>query len=110
MGHLEDKTKSFVVVLRGPAAAIFREGESMQLLGFPSAVGPVDIEFTTRWLKQESGALLPGDVWIQVTGTGDSLESVLVPFGNAGLSLLPAVAICTNAAIGEPEKIGRAHV
>jgi hypothetical protein len=38
-----------------------------------------------------------------VSGTGNSLEEILVPFANAGLALLPILSFCTNVAVGEPD-------
>lgn len=95
--------RSFIVVLRGPSAAIFRQGEKLRLRGFPSAVGPVDLSIATRWLQVASGASVPGQLWIDVRGRGESLDTVLVPFGNAGLAVLPTLSLCANAAIAEPE-------
>jgi hypothetical protein len=97
------ENKSFVVVLRGPSAAIFREGANLIATDFPSSIGPVNIAYTTRWLKRGNNVVLPGHIWIEVSGAGISLEKVLAPFANAGLALLPISLLCTNAAIGEPK-------
>lgn len=99
----EDHTKSFVVVLRGPSVAVFRQGENLIIDNFHTAFGPVRVTYASRWIKRAPDLTLPGHLWIEVAGRGPSLEEVLVPFANAGLSMLPILALCTNAAVGEPE-------
>lgn len=54
--------KNFIVVLRGPSAAIFREGTHFQAIDYPSSCGPVNIMYTTRWLKQKPNVTLPGHI------------------------------------------------
>jgi hypothetical protein len=48
----DNKAKRFIVVMRGPAATVFREHQSLLIQSWQSAVGPVDITFTTRWLNK----------------------------------------------------------
>jgi hypothetical protein len=46
---------------------------------------------------------MPGNLWIEVRGCGPCIDDVLDPFANAGLFALPAMSLCSNAAIGNPE-------
>src|SRR4030042_418037 len=93
----------FVVVLRGHSAATFRQGTHIEVDQLQSSVGPVRAVYATRWLSRSDGVVLPGDLWIEVTGIGPSLEESLVPFANAGFAVLPVIALCTNAAVRDPE-------
>ena len=94
--------REFTVVMRGPSAVIFRPNET---LGgeFPSAVGPVNIVYTSRWIQKDESVTIPGHLWIEVSGKGTNLEDILVPFANAGLALLPLLSLSANAAIGHPD-------
>ena len=103
---LNEKTKvgrEFTVVMRGPSAAIFRQNENILVQGFPSLLGPVKIAYTSRWIVRSEELTVPGQLWIEIRGEGFSLEDSLVPFANAGLSLLPMLALSANAAVGESE-------
>lgn len=95
--------KHFIVVLRGPSAVIFQQNKNIFIKDFQSTIGPVNMAYTSRWLSHGSNVTLPGHLWIEIAGNGPSLEEVLVPFANAGLAMLPTLALCTNAAVGEPE-------
>ncbi|GAG03289.1 unnamed protein product, partial [marine sediment metagenome] len=59
--------------------------------------------YTSRWLNRGANVNFPGHLRVEVTGNGPSLEEVLVPFANGGLAMLPVLALCANAAVGEPE-------
>jgi hypothetical protein len=93
----------FTVVLRGPSAAIFWPNEKMTIQGFPSISGPLQITFATRWIKKSETLEVPGHMWIEVVGLGDSLEDVLNIFAQAALFSLPIISFATNAAINAPE-------
>jgi len=95
--------KHFIVVLRGPSAVIFHQNKNILIEDFQSKIGPVNMAYTSRWLSRDSNIILPGHLWIEIAGYGPSLKDVLVPFANAGLAMLPILALCTNAAVGEPE-------
>src|SRR5687768_17255593 len=95
--------KEFVVVMRGSSATIFRPDERMFVQNIPSAIGPVDIVYTTRRLRRKPEVTMPGHLWIDIRGHARTLDEALVPFANAGLSLLPVLGLSANAAIGEPE-------
>lgn len=98
-----NKNKQFVVVMRGPSAVLFRQEKSLTIKDFQSTIGPVNIIYSTRWLKRPNEIVVPGHIWIEVSGIAPTLEEALVPFANAGLSMLPILSFCTNAAIGEPQ-------
>jgi hypothetical protein len=95
--------KHFTVVMRGPAAVVFWQNEKLLVADFPTALGPVNIIYTSRWIKTREQVTIPGNLWIEITGKGPSLEEVLVPFANAGLTALPVLSVSANAAVGEPE-------
>ena len=95
--------REFTVVMRGPSAVIFRPNQILRLEKFPSAVGPVNIVYTSRWIRKDENVTIPGHLWIEVRGKGTNLEDILVPFANAGLALLPLLSLSANAAMGDPE-------
>jgi hypothetical protein len=99
----QSKNKQIVVVMRGPSAVLFRQEKNLMVTDFQSVIGPVNIVYSTRWLRKANDIVLPGHIWIEVSGNAPSLEEALVPFANAGLSMLPILSLCANAAIGEPE-------
>ncbi len=102
-GTTERTRKRFVVVVRGPAAFFFHPDDRLIVEDFPSAMGPVNIAYTTRWLKKGDDIILPGHLWIEIRGHATTLEDALVAFGNAALSLLPIFSLSANAAVDEPE-------
>jgi hypothetical protein len=89
--------------MRGPSAVVFRQNEVFRVQGFPSSAGPVDVVYTSRWIKSGPNVTVPGHLWVEVRGKGKSLEESLVPFANAGFALLPTLSLSANAAIGGPE-------
>jgi len=103
MTNTRNEDRQFIVVMRGPSAVLFRQDTNMLVEDFPSSAGPVNIVYTTRWLNRGGGITVPGHLWIEIRGNGNDLEQALVPFANAGLSMLPIMCLSANAAIGEPE-------
>jgi len=95
--------KQFKVVMRGPSAVLFQQGQKLLIENFPSSIGPVNIVYTSRWLKRAKELRVPGNLWIEIRGNGSTLEDVLNAFTNAGLAVLPIMSLSTNAAIGYPE-------
>lgn len=93
----------FKVVMRGPSAVLFQQSQNMLIENFSSSIGPVNIRFTSRWIKRDKKLTVPGNLWIEIKGSGPALKDVLVPFANAGLAALPILSLSTNAAIGELE-------
>jgi hypothetical protein len=96
-------SKEFVVVMRGPSAVMFKPDERMIIQGLASAIGTVDIVYSTRHLSRKPDVTMPGHLWIDIRGDAGTLDEALVPFANAGLSMLPVLVLSANAAIGEPE-------
>jgi len=97
------RNKRFTAVMRGPAAVVFWENENLRIEKFPTAVGPVDITYATRWISKGGKVRIPGQLCIEIVGSGDTLESVLVPYANAGIAALPVLSLATNASIEEPD-------
>jgi len=102
ISHLKNE-KNFVVVMRGESAAIFPKETNLLVHNFPSSIGPVTINYETRWLKNKEGNVTPGHIWIEINGSAQSLQDALVPFANAGLSILPILSLSANAAINDLE-------
>lgn len=98
-----EKNREFIVVLRGPSAVIFKPGECLYVNEVPSSLGKVSISYTTRWLEKGEDINFPGHLWIEIRGMASTLEEALVPFGNAGLTIIPIMALSANAAIADPE-------
>lgn len=97
------KKRELTVVMRGPSAVVFRQNENLLVEKFPSKAGPVNILYTSRWIKRSETVTVPGHLWIEIRGQSNNLEESLVPYANAGLALLPVLVVGANAAIGEPE-------
>jgi len=102
-GTTERTRKQVVVVVRGPAAFFFHPGDRLVVEDFPSAMGPVNMTYTTRWLNKGDDIVLPGHLWIDIRGQANTLEDALVVFGNAASGLLPIFSLGANAAVDEPE-------
>lgn len=94
--------REFTVVMRASSAVVFSPNENFRAADFPSSVGPVNIVYTSRWLRRDENVTIPGHLWIEVRGKGEKLEDILIPFANAGLALLPLLSLSANAAIEDP--------
>lgn len=97
--HQPVRDKEFTLVMRGPSAVVFLPGENLfARLARPDTTRLV-IGFTSRWIKKSEDVTLPGHLWIEIKGTGESLEDILSPWANAGLALLPVLSLSANAAV-----------
>lgn len=96
-------SREFRVAMRGPSSAIFRPKHNLLFEKFPTELGPVNIAYTSRWLKKSDGITVPGHLWIEVRGYASDLDTAIGTFANAGLAGISVIATCANAAIGEPQ-------
>jgi hypothetical protein len=96
-------SKEVVVVMRGPSAATFKPDEELPVKNVPSAIGPVNIAYTTRYLSRAPDVTLPGQLWIDIRGNARTLAEALEPFANSALTILPILSLSANASIGEPD-------
>jgi hypothetical protein len=96
-----DNPKEFVVVMRGPSAALFNPDEEISVRDVQSAIGPVNVVYTTRHLSRSPDVTVPGQLWIDIRGNAPMLDEALEPFANSALTLLPILTLSANAAIGE---------
>ena len=101
MSKVQTTSQHFTVVLRAPSAVYFRPNEHLVIENFPAESGPVRIFTTTRWLQQEADRVVPGHLWVEVSGAADSIEDATSRFPNAGLALLPMLSFSCNATILE---------
>src|SRR5688572_18303097 len=95
-----DADKRFTVVLRGPGAIVFKQAERLRMEGIRTEFGPLTITYATRWVKFGDETTVPGQVWIEVIGSGPNLDAVMVLFANASMIALPILALAANCAIG----------
>lgn len=95
--------REFRVVMRGPSAVVFRPNKNLVFEKFPTALGPVNIAYTSRWLKRSETVTIPGHLWVEIRGFAPDLESAIGAFANAGLAGISVIAASTNAAVSEPE-------
>jgi len=95
--------KEFVVVMRGPSAMLFDHNKQLRVQDFQSDVGPVNITYTTRYLNRGPEVIMPGDLWIDIRGSANSLGEALEPFANAGLGMLPLLTLSSNSAIEDAD-------
>jgi len=100
VSHLKNE-KNFIVVMRGESAAIFPKDTNLLVKNFQPSIDPVNISYKTRWLKSKEGNAIPGHIWVEINGSAQSLQDALVPFANAGLSILPILSLSANAAIND---------
>lgn len=87
--------------MRGPSAVTFGQDKSLSITQIHSEFGPLNIQYKSRWLRRSEAVTIPGQLWVEIKGHGPSLEEVLPAFANAGLSLLPILAVSANAAISD---------
>lgn len=95
--------KSFTVVMRGPSAIVFSQNESLTMDLKDSPLGPLTATYATRWLKKDDEVVVPGQLCIEIKGTGNSLEEVLIKYANSALIPIPLLALATNAAVEDLE-------
>jgi hypothetical protein len=89
--------------MRGPSAAVFRPNRNLVFEKFPTTLGPVNIAYTSRWVKRSETVTIPGHLWVEIRGFAPDLETAIGPFANAGLAGISVIATTTNAAVTEPE-------
>jgi hypothetical protein len=75
---------------------MFKPDERMIIQGLASAIGTVDIVYSTRHLSRKPDVTMPGHLWIDIRGDAGTLDEALVPFANAGLSMLPVLVLSAN--------------
>lgn len=95
--------KTFRVIARAPASAIFRHGEVLQVNHDFDGI-PICYQLQTRFVGNFSSPT-PGDMLIIAEGEADDLKSAASNFINFGRDIAAAVALSANATIEplEPE-------
>lgn len=96
-------SKTFLAYMRGQSAVVFRKDSGFKLKLLGSAVGEVDLAFSTRWVVPESGVSIPGNLCLEIRGGGTDLHSALEPLCNCGLFVIPVIALAHNAAVSVPQ-------
>jgi hypothetical protein len=91
-----------IVVMRSDSAAAFRPGQALALRNVPCSVGPVQVTYSTQWVRVKPGVDIPESLQIEVAGSARELEGAISPLASAGLAGLPVISLSANAAIGEP--------
>ena len=76
-------SEEFVVVMRGPSAAMLKPDEELSVRDVPSAIGPVNIVYTTRYLSRTPDVTMPGQLWIEIRGNARTLTEALEPLGGS---------------------------
>lgn len=82
---------------------MFKEGQAYGFNDFPSALGPIKVSYTSRWLTRPNNVRMPGQLWVEASGQGPDFETTVPVLANAALAGLPAMAVACNAAIQDPE-------
>ncbi len=95
--------RRFTVVMRGPAALIFQEDRAYGYDDYPTVLGPAQVSYRSRWLPGPGSVRIPGQLWVEVNGTGPNFETVVPVLASAGLSGLPVMSLACNVAIPDPE-------
>lgn len=92
----------FTAVLRAASRAKVRRGDPpLVLLSFPTALGPLDLIFRTRYDEREFEVAIPRELWIEARGEAPTLEDGIAAAWAASATVLPIIALTTNVAIGE---------
>lgn len=92
----------FTAVLRANSRAKVRRTDPPLILqNFPSPVGSLTIVIRTRHDEKEFGIAVPRELWVEARGDGPSLEDGLNAAWGAAASVLPVIALVTNAAISD---------
>jgi len=90
----------FIAVLRALSRAkVRREDPPLVVQNFPSQVGPLVISFRTRYDSEEFGVALPRELWVEAQGEAPSLDEGVNAAWGVASSILPAIAITSNAAV-----------
>lgn len=89
--------------MRGPSAVVFWQNENLTMDLKESPLGPLTVTYATRWLKKDDEVVVPGQLWVEIKGTGNSLEDVLTAYANAALIPIPLLALATNSAAEDLE-------
>jgi hypothetical protein len=90
----------FTAVLRALSRAkVRREDPPLVVQNFPSQVGPLVISFRTRYDSEEFGVALPRELWVEAKGEAPSLDEGVNAAWGVASSILPAIAITSNAAV-----------
>lgn len=92
----------FTAVLRAVSRPkVRKEDPPLVLLNYPTPVGPVTLVIRTRYDECEFGIAVPRELWIEAQGDAASLEEGVNAAWGASATVLPVVALTTNAAIGD---------
>lgn len=87
----------FLVVLCCRSAVRFREDESFTIrYNYPSG-DSVFMAFKTHWADEGYEASVPRELWVEVRGTSESLESAIATFRSAADHIGSILAFATNA-------------
>jgi hypothetical protein len=92
----------FTAVLRAAARAKVRyDDPPLILASYPTPVGPVTLTFRTRYDQEEFGIPVPRELWVEATGEATTLEAGINASWQAAATMVPVIAMTTNAAIGD---------
>ena len=100
---MDSKDKTFVVVMRGSSAVVFKQNDPLVLQIDTPEYGVLKISYATRWITRGENITSPGQMWIEIRGKGDELEKVLNVYGKMGMFGLALLSVAANAAIGDVE-------
>jgi hypothetical protein len=93
--------RKFIVVLRGPAAVVFPDGQAIEIT-VHSEYGPLAVTYATRWIKVTNSNVFPGHMWIDIRGGAPTLKDALDQFAQASLLIQPLLALSANASVSHP--------
>lgn len=91
----------YVVVLKGSSGAKFVPEDYLRAQGFPSAAGPINVVFRTRYGDEGFSVPIPRELWVDARGSAASLDAAIEAFANAAHGLASVVAMSANAPIDE---------
>lgn len=103
--ELQPRTESavrFTAVLRAAARAKVRNDDPPLILAnYPTPIGPVTLTVRTRYDHEEFGIPVPRELWVEGIGEASTLEDGLNASWQAAATMVPVIAMSTNAAIGD---------
>lgn len=97
------QSRTFIVVLRGPSAAVVPEEVDLLVNESHLVVGTLEVHIRTRWLNVSQGAKMPGHIWVEVRGSAESIDQAINVFSRTAMAYLPVVSLAANASINDIE-------
>ncbi|WP_301124119.1 hypothetical protein [Mycolicibacterium fortuitum] len=103
-GTTEEPPSEYVVVLRAPSAARFKEDEGVALSLDDKAFNtPIQVKLRTRWIDEGFESRVPRELWIELGITAVSLDEACSAASSVAHLLTVIATFCANVTGQVPE-------